>query len=596
MIILTNNLNSDYHIVTNTNASECERFAATELAKYLYKSTLCSIPYFSDKCKKRGKEILIGKNSRYDYNEQIKNAYDKIYNDLNSLSDEAFIIREIDNEDIIIVGNSPRATLYAVYHFLELAINFKCFTFDCEKWDEKEIIMFDSLDIVFDFPFEYREAYFTDAWNSSFASKNYLNSNLADLSNKLGGKTKWYNFHHSFSDLINPNEYFDSHPEYFSMIDGKRIKEHTELCLSNPDVLNIVVKKVKQWIKDNPECKVFSVAQDEWMGHFTRMACECENCKKIDEENGSQSGSIISFVNKIAKEINKEYPDKLIHTFAYQFSRKAPTNVIPDKNVIVRLCNIECSWSNPLRVSASKNPGGRDDLFLQDLHSWSNMTNRLYIWDYAVNYRNYLLPFPNIRSMADNIKLYKAYNVKGILMEGNFSQGGKGYLDELKSYITARLLKNPNYDLNELIKEFCNAYYEDASPYIIEYLNLWEDAVKPYELWLYDDSDHPMFTDENLDKAGKILNQALQAVKNKKEIFKRVNNVFLSYYYAKITRLPLDTKYRNEMIDDFIMQVRTQGITELFERTSLDFSINVLKNSRYAKERKDWYSLYYIMK
>ena len=61
MIILTNNLNSDYHIVTNTNASECERFAATELAKYLYKSTLCSIPYFSDKCKKRGKEILIGK-------------------------------------------------------------------------------------------------------------------------------------------------------------------------------------------------------------------------------------------------------------------------------------------------------------------------------------------------------------------------------------------------------------------------------------------------------------------------------------------------------------------------------------------------------
>ena len=112
-----------------------------------------------------------------------------------------------------------------------------------------------------------------------------LNSNLADLSNKHGNKVKWFNFHHSFSDLINPKDYFDTHPEYFSLIDGKRIKEHTELCLSNPDVFKLCLDKLRCWIINNPECDIFSVAQDEWMGHFIKMACECENCKKIDDEN-----------------------------------------------------------------------------------------------------------------------------------------------------------------------------------------------------------------------------------------------------------------------------------------------------------------------
>lgn len=584
MITLIKNLHTDYHICVSKDGSSCDRFAAVELQKYLYKATLVPIPYFSDKCDKRGKEILIGKLAR--------SIYKKL--DFNGLSDEAFIIKEIDG-DLIIAGKTDRGTLYGVYHFLEKVINFRCLTSTVETFEKKNEITFDD-DICFDFDFEYREAYWTDAFNANFASKNMLNSNLADLSDKYGGKTKWFNFHHSFGDLISPKEYFDTHPEYFSEIDGKRIKEHTELCLSNPDVIKLATQKVKEWIKNNPDCKVFSVAQDEWMGHFTRMACECENCKKIDDENEAQSGSIITFVNKISEEIKKEYPNVLIHTFAYQYSRKPPKKVKPNDNVIVRLTNIECSWAKPMKESAKLNPAGRDALFLEDMNNWGKLTNRLYIWDYAVNYRNYLLPFPNLRSMSENIKLYKENNVKGVLMEGNFSQGGKGYMDELKAYLTARLLKYPDASVNDIIKEFCDGYYEEASPYIIDYINYWEDKIYNYDLWLYDDSDHPIFSEENLNESVIYLNKALKAVKNKKEIFERVYNVFLSYYYAKITRLPLDAENRNEMIDDFIENVRKLGITELFERTSLEYSINILKTSQYCKDRPNWYSLYYIMK
>lgn len=583
--IIKNN-ESVFYIVANKNATEAERFACAELQKYLYLSTNCCLPIFSDKCSKKSSEILIGNARNNDIRKRIEN-----------MSSEAFIITEINN-DVCITGNSGRAILYGVYRFLEDKIGFRCFTSTVEKYDICNDVIYDK-ELIFDFDFEYREVYFTDAFKSNFASKNMLNSNLADLSSRVGGKTKWFNFHHSFSDIINPNDYFDTHPEYFSMIDGERRKEHTELCLSNPDVFNLTVKKVKEWIKDNPDCKIFSVSQDEWMGHFIRMACECDECKKIDEHEMSQSGSIINFVNKVVREVNKEYPDVLIHTFAYQFSRKPPKYLIPDKNVIVRLCNIECSWSKSIKDEYLIDENSKGGLFYKDLCNWGKITSRLYIWDYCVNFRNYLLPFPNFRSMIKNISLYRESNVKGVLMQGNFSHGGKGYMSELKAYVISRFLRYKDLKLEDEVKEFCDYYYGKSGKYIYDYIFLFEDHISKYDLWLYDDSDHPIF-DEMIDGknivevAKDLINKALEVATD--DVKERVKEVKLTYDYMYLTRLPLNFPKRNQLIDDFYHNVKEAKITELFERTELKYSINIMKTSLYAKKRDEWSSLYYIMK
>lgn len=578
------NQKTNYHIVHSKESTECERYACSELQKYLYQSLNYPVPIFSDKCQKRGPEILIG-NAR-------NNNYTKL---LEGKTKEAFLIKEVD-ENIIITGNSPRAILYGVYKFLEEFIGFRCFTKDCETYEKlEELKIKKHYELIQDFSFEYREVYFRDAFDGDFASKNMLNSNMAFLADKHGNKVKWFNFHHSFSDLLNPNEYFDTHPEYFSLVDGKRQKEHTELCLSNEDVYKIALEKVRKWIIDNPECDVFSVAQDEWMGHFIKMACECDECKKIDEENNSQSGSIITFVNKIAEVIKKEFPNKLIHTFAYQYSRKTPTKVIPNDNVIVRLCNIECSWSRSIEESKEKDPHSESAKFYEDLLNWSKITKRLYIWDYAVNFRNYLLPFPNLRTIDKNIKLYKKLKVQGVLMQGNFSHGGGGYLDELKSYVTARLLRDDSEELDVLIKEFCDNYYgKNISNQVIAYINLWEDHVKNFDMWLYDDADHPMFDEVMIDKSLILLKDAYQNADLDKKM--RVEKLLLGIEYLRLVRLELDYPNKEEKIEQFRTKLLEHKITEIFERTALDYSIDVMKNSRYAKDRPNWYSLYYIMK
>ena len=575
---------TSYHICYDKDASECVRYAAGELQKYLYQATKCLIPLFSSKCARRGKEIHIGSCRGNDYLSYCE-----------GLSKEGFVVKALDNGDIAFISKSDRGILYSVYYFLEKVINLNYLDSNFYVFDEKNRIDIDG-DIRHDLPFEYRECYFSDSFKESFASHNLLNSNLAKLGTHVGGKTKWFNCHHSFSDLINPDEYFDTHPEYFSEIDGKRVKVHTELCLSNPDVFNLCLKRVKEWIKNNPECKVFSVAQDEWMGHWIRMACECEKCKAFDEAHGSQSASIINFVNKIAEALEDKYPDILIHTFAYQYSRKPPIGLKVHKNVIVRLTNIECSWNESIEEGAVRDPNGRNASFLSDLEGWSKLTNRLYIWDYAVNFRNYLLPFPCLRSMAKNINLYKKIGVKGLLMQGNFSAGGHGYLDELKSFISAKMMTG-DYKLDDLINYFAKHYYGKASSEVIKYINLFEDNIKDKTLWLYDDADSDLFSDEVVNKGRFLINKALELVKDEKEEIKNhVELLNLSQEYLEIVRMPLDAEGRNNRIDEFNIMIRKHGITELFERTNLDYSIEVMKNSRYAKARDNWYSLYYIMK
>ena len=126
---------------------------------------------------------------------------------------------------------------------------------------------------------------------------------------------------------------------------------------------------------------------------------------------------------------------------------------------------------------------------------------------------------------------------------------------------------------------------------------LFEDNIQNKTLWLYDDADSELFTDEVVIKARKLINKALDASKDENELIrKHVAVLELGVRYLELVRMTLEDSSRNVLIDKFDNDIRKYGITELFERTNLDYSIEVMKKSMYAKERPNWYSLYYIMK
>jgi len=148
---------------------------------------------------------------------------------------------------------------------------------------------------------------------------------------------------HSFNQMIPPEKYFSSHPEWFSLIDGARRSERSQLCLTNKEMLQESIKNVLEWIQQHPEARIISVSQNDWTGW-----CECDNCRRVEEEEGGvHSGPLLRFVNAVADEIGKKYPDKLIDTLAYWYTEDPPAKVRPRPNVRIRLCPIGVCESHP---------------------------------------------------------------------------------------------------------------------------------------------------------------------------------------------------------------------------------------------------------
>lgn len=178
------------------------------------------------------------------------------------------------------------------------------------------------------------------------------------------------------------------------------------------------------------------------------------------------------FVNQIADAVGPEYPDVVFDTFAYQYTRSAPTGIKPRENVCVRLCSIECCFAHTL-----DDPNCEANVkFMKDLEDWSKISNRLYVWDYVTNFLNTLGIFPNWNVLRRNIQVFREHNVVGIYEEGNY------YADrcntEFADLRAWELSVNMKYELTEeenaaLRKDFLNAYYGEGGEevgQILDYL------------------------------------------------------------------------------------------------------------------------------
>ncbi len=490
-----------------------------------------------------------------------------------------------------IIGGSMRGAVYGTYAFLERCLGCRFLAEDCE------IIPLAPIDLRLcsfaESPaFEYREAYWRGALDGRFALKMRLNSARANIPPEWGGRVMFYNYSHTFEQLVSPEEFFDSHPEYFSQIEGVRQRDKSQLCLTNTDVLHIVINRVLEWMRKHLECTIFSVAMNDWYS-----PCECPHCKAVDEREDSQAGSMIAFVNAVADAVYDEFPNNFIHTFAYLYCRKPPRNLRPRKNVIVRLCSIECCFSHPISEckyavdhidveTTSARPFVKANrLFWQDLLEWASICDTLYIWDYTTNFSNYLQPFPNLHVIQPNLRLFRDIGVRGVFEQGNYAPGKASAFAPLKIYVIAKLLWNPDEDVEKLTEEFVRGYYgEAACRMLLHILQLSRDAVSDTHMSLFDGVNAPYLSESFLTKGLRLFEEALKATTDP-VCRERVRREELSLRYAYLASLPMNHPNRIELIDTFALKAVDLGISELFERRELSSSFACMKESRFAAHR-----------
>jgi hypothetical protein len=564
-IVLADGGGSTYSICISREASPSERHAADELQRFLEQISGARLPIVTDATPVSGDAVLVGKSD----------ALDRLGVTLpfEDLGPEGFALKTAGRH-LVIAGGRLRGTMYGVYTFLE-RLGCRWFAPDASRIPKMSRVTVASLNETRKPAFEYREPYFTEAWDRDWAARNKTNGAFTRLDETTGGRVQYYPFVHSFYEMIPPPQYFREHPEYFSLIDGQRRTERGQLCLTNPDVLRVGVSAVLRWIESHPEATIYSVSQNDWTGW-----CECDRCRRVEEEEGgAHSGPLLRYVNALAEEIEKKHPDKLIDTLAYWYTEAPPSRVRPRRNVRIRLCPIGACDAHPYEQC------DRNAYFMRNLEAWSRVTNQLYIWHYNTNFSHYLLPFPDFDELAADIPMYRRYGVVGLFLEGAYPPGGGAENAELRSYVMARLLWDTNTNVDQAIDEFMEGYYGRAAKQMRACFDLLHRQVrfKPggsgHHLWIYQQPGAPYLDRDFLRKARALVGEAGR-IATDDATRRHVRKAELPLEYVELSQAkqfhveksryaPSDLPALKARFETFMKDARSFGIQSLHEGREL---------------------------
>lgn len=503
-----------YHIVLSTTASTVEQHAATEMQQYLKQISGATFPILHSDAHQNGHNIYVG------YTLQLKalaNA-DKPAPDSQTLH----ILSRSGN--LYIWGGSKSGTMYGIYTFLEKHLGVEWLSTDCTIVPQKQTFTLNDFNFSDQPAIAYRHPlYHSTQHNLAWSAHNKINGHFGlDRSSDYGDFGGMWGIH-TMGLLIPQDTYFQKHPEYYSLHNGKRIK-NGQLCLSNKEVIALLRYKLDSVITANPGYKIFSLSQND-----NQNFCECQRCKAIEKKYGAHSGLILYAINKIAKDLRKLHPGVMVSTLAYQYSEKPPKGIKPETNVVIQLTDVGNCFIHPFTAADNK-------AFLQDLDGWLALTNNVYIWDYVNNFYHYLLPYPFQHAMQANYAHLAAKQVYGILAQGQYQTPGAGF-DNMNTWLLAKMMWNPRQNVDSLAKIFIKGYYGPAADEAYAYYQLSIGLTgKSKHLRFYDDYNSSIFSEMFVKSALDLLNKGLKKT-GKNEVYQdRLNLLLLQPLYLQVER------------------------------------------------------------
>ena len=372
-----------------------------------------------------------------------------------SLKEGSYIVVASLNEDagMTILGGVERDVLFGVYKFLEEYAGFRYFTYELETYTEDAVVIPDGVLMNYVPVIGPRRLTWYSVYHDSYywCLKNGVNFGVS-LSEEQGGQSLNYGdwFVHTIGKL---SETTYPYPDYCS-----------NPCLTDPEIYATVLKNVRAELTKNPNINIFSISQTD-----VESWCQCPNCSKIEEEEGSYSGVWVRFLNKIAEELEDEFPNVTFDTLAYKHTQKAPKITRPRENVCIRLCSIKCCFTH-----AIDDPNcTRNKEFCEDIIAWGKMCNNIHIWDYTTDFHYYISTFANLFTIYDNMQFFAKNNVVSMFPQGN-GQGISGEFGELRAYLLAKLMCDPFMTKEEYsnhMNEFLAAYYGEGWEYIRAFID-----------------------------------------------------------------------------------------------------------------------------
>ena len=468
-------------IVQADNATEPEKFAAKELATFLKRVTGAEFPVAAEQSltDDRASRIYVGW-TQYATRHDI---------DTSKLGEEEWVIRTND-DDLVLTGGRPRGTMYAVYEFLEDHVGCHWLDRKTEVIPSKPTLEVGPLDIRAKPHFWQRQLHSPTGspdnhWLFLIRNKNFryhMKGRTEGMFFPKGAFSRTASSRtsiHSFSTFVSGKKWFYTHPEYFSLVKGKRIPAHTasgpgQLCLTHPDVLRLTITKLREFIEaDRADSAAAGVVPPKsyWItqNDIYRAHCECDDCQAIATREGGESGPLVAFLNAVAKDIEEDYPNILVGTLAYNLTSTPPKHIRPRKNVLIGWCDVYSKVDGIRPLSHPLNARNYDEIT-----AWGKVTPRLAIgddyWTALGFYKYFPTPYAMIECVAKDIRLFADQGAESVFVETPDYMDASQQFIPLKFWLGYQLLVDPQQPADPLIATFMDGYFGVASDSMREYL------------------------------------------------------------------------------------------------------------------------------
>jgi len=283
-------------------------------------------------------------------------------------------------------------------------------------------------------------------------------------------------FGHAWFNYINANEFpYDKFPKYYARDREGHIRffgaSYTNFCSTEPEVIEIVARKVNDYFRANPDAIVASLDPND-----TAPMCLCDRCLALDKQYGQMKDDgtevadrLLHFSKEIYDRLEPQFKDRYLGILIYGFQMAPPVSAKAHPHLVGLICDTydrTRPWNDPSST--------RNQEFRRHIVAWGSQLSQFGYYEYLGNV-DIFGPWAIVHKIREDMPAFHELGGTFLFPEAQAFFATQG----MNHYIANRLAWDLDADVDLLLEEFFTSYY---GPAVEPMRNYWLTAERLYAL------------------------------------------------------------------------------------------------------------------